>query len=122
MKSLFTNIPLQPALDCTENAIKNTTVEPPLLKDDIMNLLNLCLTSTYFKYNGTVMGSVVVAEIVMLNIEEQALVTCTGTIPIWLRSVDDTAVHKDEIEYFQESLPGRTGTYSLQGLSTKMVK
>ena len=116
------DIQLQLALDCTENAIKNTTVEPPLLKDDIMNLLNLCLTSTYFKYNGTVMGSVVVAEIVMLNIEEQALVTCTGTIPIWLRSVDDTAVHKDEIEYFQESLPGRTGTYSLQGLSTKMVK
>ena len=68
------------------------------------------------------MGSVVVAEIVMLNIEEQALVTCTGTIPIRLRSVDDTAVHKDEIEYFQESLPGRTGTYSLPGLSTKMVK
>ena len=72
-----------------------------------------------FRSNGTVMGSVVVAEIVMLNIEEQALVTCTGTVPIWLRSVDDTAVHKDEIEYFQESLPGRTGTYSLPGLSTK---
>ena len=53
------NIPLQLALDCTENAIKKPTVEPTLLKDDIMNLLNLCLTSTYFKYNGTVMGSVV---------------------------------------------------------------
>ena len=29
MKSLFTNIPLQPALHCTENAIKTSTVEQP---------------------------------------------------------------------------------------------
>ena len=80
VKSLFTSIPLQLALDCTENAIKNSTVELPLPTDDIMDLLNLCLTSTYFQYNGkhykqlhgTVMGSpvsVVVAEIVMQNIE-----------------------------------------------------
>ena len=76
VKSLFTSIALQLALDCTENA----TVELPLPTDDIMYLLNLCLTSTYFQYNskhykqlhGTVMGSpvsVVVAEIVMQNIE-----------------------------------------------------
>ena len=53
-------------------------------RENIMDLLNLCLTSTYFQYNGkhykqlhgTAMGSpvsVVVAEIVMQNIEEQAL-------------------------------------------------
>ena len=52
----------------------------------IMDLPNHCLTSTYFQYNGkhykqlhgTAMGSsvsVVVAEIVMQNIEEQALAT-----------------------------------------------
>ena len=80
VKSLFTSIPLQMALDSTENAIKNSTVELPLPTDNIMDLLNLCLTSTYFQYNGkhykqlhgTVMGSpvsVVVAEIVMQNIE-----------------------------------------------------
>ena len=51
-----------------------------------MDLLHLCLTSTYFQFNGkhykqlhgTAMGSpvsVVVAEIVMQNIEEQTLVT-----------------------------------------------
>ena len=51
-----------------------------------MDLLNLCLTSTYFQYNGkhyrqlqgTAMASpvsVVIAEIVMQNIEEQALAT-----------------------------------------------
>ena len=49
VKSLFTSIPLQLALDCTENAIKNSTVELPLHTDNIMNLLNLCLTSTYFR-------------------------------------------------------------------------
>ena len=76
VKSLFTSIPLQLALDCTENTIKNSTVELTLPTDDIMDLLNLCLTSTYFQYNGknykqlhgTAMGSpvsVVVAEIVM---------------------------------------------------------
>ncbi|CAH3176056.1 unnamed protein product, partial [Porites evermanni] len=50
--------------------------------------------------------SVVVAEIVMQNIEEQALATYTRTAPLWLRYVDDTftAVHKDEIDDFHEHL------------------
>ena len=91
VKSLFTSIPLQLALDCTENAIKNSTVELPLPTDDIMDLLNLSLT-LHFQYDGkhykqlhgTAMGSlvtvsVVVAEIVMQNIEEQSLPTYTRT-------------------------------------------
>ena len=58
---------------------------------------------------GTAMGSpisVVVAEIVMQNIEEQALPTYTRTIPLWLRYVDDTftAVHKEGIDDFHEHL------------------
>ena len=52
VKSLFTSIPLQLALDCTETAINNSTNELPLPTDDLMDLLNLCLTSTYFQYNG----------------------------------------------------------------------
>ena len=86
VKSLFTSIPLQLALQCTETAIQQSTVTLPLPTDDIMDLLNLCLTSTYFQYNGkhykqlhgTAIGSpvsVVVAEIVMQNIEERALAT-----------------------------------------------
>ena len=106
VKSLFTSIPLQLALDCTENAIKNPTVELSLPTSNIMDLLNLCLTSTYFQYNdkhykqvhGTAMGSpvsFVTAEIVIQNIEEQALTTYTRTVPLRLRYVDDTstAVH-----------------------------
>ena len=50
--------------------------------------------------------SVVVAEIVMQNIEERALATYKRTLPLWLRYVDDTftAVHKDEIDDFHEHL------------------
>ena len=75
------------------------------------------VTSTYFQYNGkdykqlhgTALGSpvsVVVAEIVMQNIEERALPTYKRTLPLWLRCVDDTftAVHKDEIGDFHEHL------------------
>ena len=41
VKLLFTSIPLQLALDCTENALNNSTVELPLPTDDIMDLFNL---------------------------------------------------------------------------------
>ena len=61
-----------------------------------MDLLHLCLTSTYFQYNGkhykqqheTATGSpvsIAVAEIVMQNIEEQALAPYSETLPLWLR-------------------------------------
>ena len=107
VKLLFTSIPLQLALQCTETAILQSTDPLPLPTEDIMDLLNLCLTSTYFQYNGkhykqlhgTAMGSpvsVVVAEIVMQNIEESALSTCRQTIPLWLRYIDDTFTREDE--------------------------
>ena len=84
VKSLFTSIPLQLALHCTETAIQQSTVKLPLPTEDIMDLLNIRLTSTYFQYNGkhykqlhgTAMGSpvsVVVTEIVMQHVEERAL-------------------------------------------------
>ena len=83
-----------------------------------MDLLKLCLTCSFFQYNGkhykqqlhgTAMGSPVsggVAEIVMQNIEQQALATYKETLPLWLRYVDDTftAVYKDEIDFLHEHL------------------
>ena len=74
VKSLFTSIPLQLALQCTETAILQST--DPLPTEYFIDLLNLCLTSTYIQFNSkhykqlhvTAMGSpvsVVVAEIVM---------------------------------------------------------
>ncbi|PFX26293.1 hypothetical protein AWC38_SpisGene9004 [Stylophora pistillata] len=63
----------------------------------------------YKQLHGTAMGSpvsVVIAEIVMQNIEERALSTCRQTIPLWLRYVDDTftAVRHDEIDAFHNHL------------------
>ena len=117
MKSLFPSTSLQLPLDCSETAINNYTIELPLPTDNLMDLLNLCLASTYFQYNdkhykqlhGTAMGSpvpVVVAEIVMQKIEERALATYKRTLAPWLRYVDDTftAVNKDEINDFHENL------------------
>ncbi|XP_067048662.1 uncharacterized protein [Acropora muricata] len=82
-----------------------------------MDLLHLCLISTYFPYkgkhykqlHGTSRGSpvsVVVAEIVMQDIEEQALATYSETLPLWLRYVDDriSAVHENKIDEFHEHL------------------
>ena len=80
-------------LNCTENAIKNSTVELPLPTDDIMDLLNLCLTSTYFQYNGrhykqlhgTAMGSpdsVVVAEIVMQTSRNKPQLYLSGNVTL----------------------------------------
>ena len=48
--------------------------------------------------------SVVVAEIVMQNIEEQDLGTYSETLPLWLRYLDDTitAAHENKIDEFHE--------------------
>ena len=97
VKSLFTSIPLQLALDCTATAIKNSTTKLPLpTADDLMDLLKLFLTSTYIQYNGkhykqlhgTAMGSPVFV-VVEQNIEERALATYKRTLLLWLRYVDD---------------------------------
>ena len=60
------------------------------------------MTNTTNNYTAPVSG--VVAEIVMQNIEQQALATYKETLPLWLRYVDDTftAEHKDEIDFLYE--------------------
>ena len=135
VKSLFTSIPLQLALDCTATAIENSTTKLPLPTDYLMDLLNLCLPSTYFQYNGkhykqlhgTAMGSpvsVVVAEIVMQDIEEQALASYKRTLPLWSRYVDDTftAAHEEEIDDFHERLNRQNADIQFIRRSKKMVK
>ena len=118
MKSLFTSIPLQLALQCTETAILESTDPLPLPTEDIMDLLNLCLTSTQYKdknykqLHSTAMGTpvfAIVAEIIIQNIEESALSTCRQTIPLYLHYVDDTctAVGHDEINAFHHHLNGQ---------------
>ena len=51
VKSLFTSIPLQLALDCTGTLLQQTADDTPLPQpnDKIMDLLKLCLESTFFQ-------------------------------------------------------------------------
>ena len=115
VKSLFTSIPLQLALDCTGTLLQQTADDTPLPlpNDKIMDLLKLCLESTFFQYNGrhykqlhgTAMGSpvsVVVAEIVMQHIEKRALAAYDQTLHFWFRYVDDTItiLQTDDIDVF----------------------
>ena len=122
VKSLFTSIPLQLVIDCLETTINNSTIELLLATDGLMDLLNLCLTST-LTFNTTANTTNSYTEqlwahqfplllqksLCTENIEERALTTYkTNTTP-WLRYVDDifTAVHKDEIDDFHEHLNGQ---------------
>ncbi len=84
VKSVFTSIPLELAIDSVKEALANYSDDLPIPKDEVIDLLILCLESTFFQYDenffqqlhGTAMGSpvsVVVAEIVMQRLEERAL-------------------------------------------------
>ena len=120
VKSLFTSIPLQLTLDCTGTLFIQQTADDtplPLPNDKIMDLLKLCLESTFFQYNGrhckqlhgTAIGSpvsVVVDEIVMQHIEKRALATYDQTLHFWFRYVDDTItiLQTDDIDVFHGHL------------------
>ena len=119
VKSLFTSILLQLALDCTGTLLQQTADDTPLPlpNDKIMDLIKLYLESLFFQYNGrhckqlhgTAMGSpvsVVVAEIVMQHIEKRALATYDQTLHFWFRYVDDTItiLQTDDIDVFHGHL------------------
>ena len=83
-----------------KEALANYDDELPISKEEIIDLLKLCLESTFFQYNGrfyrqlhgTAMGSpvsVVVAEIVMQQLEERALSTYPNPPSFWFRYVEE---------------------------------
>ena len=89
-----------------------------LTVDNIILLLDMCLSATYLQFqqecyqqtHGTAMGSpvsVTVANLVMEDVEQRALSTFRGRCPLfWKRYVDDTctAIHPEEIEDFHSHL------------------
>ena len=102
VKSLFTSIPQELALDSILDKIKNS---PNLMNhthlspDEIIDLLKLCFEANFFQWNdqlykqvyGTPMGSpisVVIAEFTMQVIEETIL-NNHPEITLWRRYVDD---------------------------------
>ena len=98
------------ALDCTENAIKNSTVERPLPTDDIMGLSQPLFDFDVLSVQRQTLQTVTRNSYGLSSFcccsrnshakhREQVLATYTRTTPLWLRYVDDTftAVHKDGI-------------------------
>ena len=85
--------------------------------DDIVSVLNLCLDATFLSFrgkvyrqvHGTVMGSpvfVVIANLVMEDVEERALATFHSPPRFWKRYVDDTctALPRDMVKSFHSHL------------------
>ena len=118
--SLFTSVPTDLAIRVACNRLESDTSlseRTSLNVDDIMDLLSLCLDATFLSFRGkvyrqaqgTAMGSpvsVVVANLMMEDIEERALFTFHSPPRFWKRYVDDTctALHPDLIEPFHSHL------------------
>ena len=52
VKSLFTSIPLDLAIESVKEALANHSSDPPISKEEVIDLLTLCLESTFFQYDG----------------------------------------------------------------------
>ena len=115
VRALFTSVPIQPALKIIEKLLKEDTGLQNRTAMSIkhsMDLLEFCLRSTYFTYQGkyyeqvegAAMGSPIsqiVANLYMENFELRALNTSPNAPLMWKRFVDDTFVvmkkaHKEE--------------------------
>ena len=121
VKSLFTSVPIDLAVNCVKNAIENN---PDLLRektklssDDIIDLLKICIHSVTFQWNekcykqrhGIPMGSpisVVLAELTMQQIETNMLHSQTDKPKIWIRYLDDvfTIIRKDLVDKYLHDL------------------
>ena len=127
--SLFTKVPVQLATQVARQRLLSDTTLPgrtSLTTDDIVTLLEFCLNATFFAFrncfyqqvHGTAMGSpvsVVVADLVMEDIESRALASYPSPPRFWKRYVDDTccALRSDHVEDFTvTSIPLRTASSS----------
>ena len=126
--SLFTSIPLETARaivldrlsnDCTLEYRTNLTIT------ELTEALDICLTSTYFTYNNKyyeqIFGipmdsslSPVIANMMMEDLEQQALSTFHNPPSIWVRYVDNiyAVVKTENVNAFHKHL--NTFNFSIQ--------
>ena len=113
VSALFTAVPPDDAIEVARKCLLQDPElfkRTPLKVDHIIELLKLCLNTTYFSYkgkyyiqkHGCAMGSPVspiIVDLYMEDFERKALASFTGSPPrIWLRYVDDTFVILKEQE------------------------
>jgi len=110
--SLFTNVPVNMAIDSVSNRWCNISKSTKIPKNEFIAALQLILESTYFVFNnivykqkfGTPMGSPlspIIAEIVLQDLEVKALGLLKLNIPFYYRYVDDIALAapRQKIDY-----------------------
>jgi len=101
--SLFTNIPLELALDSVSRRWRYVSTNCSIPYNEFLNGLKLILESTYFRFDneifkqefGAPMGSPlspIIADLVMRDLEEKALATLGCSVPFYSRYVDDIAM------------------------------
>jgi hypothetical protein len=120
--ALFTSIPTADALKVIERYLRRDQTlsdRCPLTVEQLLMLLEFCLSTTYFLYNGDMyqqthgaaMGSPVsplVANVYMEDFEARALSSSPSPPSMWLRYVDDTFVQlkEDEFDSFTQHING----------------
>ena len=118
--SLFTSIPVDLAIQVATDVLSNDETlqdRSTIPVDDIVDLLDFCLSTTNFKYNntyyqqifGTAMGSpvsAVMANLVMEDLEKRALSTSIAQPCFWKRYVDDVcaAINSSLVQTLQHHL------------------
>ena len=120
VKSLFTSIPVDLALTIVNKRLQkdqDLAERTNMSISNIMRLLEFVLKHNYFKHNnihykqffGCAMGSpisLVIADLVMEEIEETAIATAPHPPKWWFRYVDDshTCLRKHQVDEFHQHL------------------